>query len=114
MCEVVHQAEKIQEALVRVLTEGTDLKSLSIEHRLRLADELRKGLPPESQRMTFRYIIFGLCIVAIFPPVIYAILAPWLDQAHAQFISPVLQLSSTAIGALAAYLTGRRSGSTPG
>jgi hypothetical protein len=104
-----------QQALIRVLTEGTDLTTLPVIERKKLADELRKGLPPESQRMTFRWIVWGLCAAAILPSAIVALalVIPWqTPNTNTQLISPVLQVSATAVGALAAYLTGRRSDST--
>lgn len=107
-------SDTIEKAVARILSEFPDPDKVSIEERIRLADELRKSLPPESNRWTFRYIVGGVCLVAILPPIILAFVSPWLDQSNSQFVQAILQISATAVGALAAYLTGRRSTSTSG
>jgi hypothetical protein len=40
-----------QQAIVRVLTEGIDLQSLSVDERKKLADELRKGSAHETEKI---------------------------------------------------------------
>jgi hypothetical protein len=82
----------------------------SIEHRLKLIEELRKSLPTD--RWTFRWVIWGLGLVVVFPVVVICIkyfLAEGFDAANIP--QAVVSLASTALGALAAYLTPRRPGS---
>ncbi len=74
-------------------------------------DELRKSFPPESNKWTFRYIVGGVRLVALVPPVVLAAVSPFVAHESTQLASSIIQISSTALGALAAYLTGRRLGS---
>ncbi len=104
-------SEAIQQAIAKILTEIPNDCALTVEERIRVADELRKSLPPESNRWTFRYALWGVCLVAILPPIILAGVSPWIQEANSQIIASIIQISSTGVGALAAYMTARRSSS---
>lgn len=74
--------------------------SLDIGTKQVLLDEIRKLKPASENRWNFRYVIWALAIVALASP-----LTMLLTQATIEIPDGVLSLSSTAVGALAAFIT---------
>ena len=75
-------------------------KEVSMEDKKVLLDEIRKLKPASENRWNFRYIIWALAIVALVSP-----LTVLVHGYTASFPEGVLALSSTAVGALAAFIT---------
>ena len=97
--------EVIHEAIAKVALQ----ENVPVDERIRLIDEIRKALPPESNRLTFRWTILGMAAVAIAPPIGFSAMLPFYPKIDTTLVSSILQISSTALGALAVYVTGRRS-----
>lgn len=77
--------------------------SLTFQQKLEMFNEIRKLMPPSQNRWNFRYAILPLAITTLAVP-IYSLAALSLNI---QFDIPeaLLSLSSTALGAIAAFLT---------
>ncbi|MBQ4834854.1 MULTISPECIES: hypothetical protein [Pseudoalteromonas] len=76
---------------------------LDLEHKKVLLDEIRKLRPASENRWNFRWVIWALALVAIISPVASAIALIFSKEPNIS--EGVLALSSTAVGALAAYVT---------
>jgi len=75
-------------------------KNMDIETKKILLDEIRKLKPPGENKWNFRSIVIVLGIIALIAPLTV------LFHGYADTFPPgVLSLSSTAVGALAAFIT---------
>lgn len=74
-------------------------KELSLKDKKELLDEIRKLGPGNENRWNFRYVIWALALVALSSPVIQA----WWGSDDIP--QGLLTISSTAVGALAAFIT---------
>ena len=76
---------------------------MEMDDKLKYLDEVRKLKPPSENRWNFRYVIWAIALVAISSPLMFlafAVQGKEVDPPEA-----MLTLSSTAVGALAAYIT---------
>lgn len=82
---------------------------LSFDEKREILNDIRKIMPPDENRWNFRYVIFTLALIALSVPGV-AVWLIWLDRGDIP--QGLLSLGSTAVGALAAFLTPsiRRSG----
>ena len=78
--------------------------NLDFEQKKAMLNELRKLMPPHQNRWILRYIILALALVVLSIPV-YAFTLLRLDPPGAQFPEALLSIGSTALGALATFLT---------
>jgi hypothetical protein len=78
---------------------------LDANQKNQLIGQLRKALPTD--RWTFRYVIWGLIAVVIIPTLGVLILWAWNIETFDASKVPqgLISLASTALGALAAYIT---------
>jgi hypothetical protein len=80
--------------------------------KIKVIAELRKALPTD--RWTFRYVIWGLIVIVLIP--MAGVFAIWAIKANIDANSipqGLISLASTALGALAAYITPGSHQSTP-
>ena len=96
----------IEAALIDIARDS----GLTFDDKLTLLKELRRSLPPEANRHVFRYIVIGVCVIAALPPSLLAWDGLQLATISDQTLISVLQVSSAAVGALAAYFTSRNGG----
>lgn len=82
-------------ALYRSIIES----NLPLPDKLQYFDEIRKLRPASENRWNFRWVILALALVATLSPL--ALASGWVTTLP----EGVLGLSSTAVGALAAYVT---------
>lgn len=75
-------------------------KELDLEKKKELLDEIRKLKPASDNRWNFRYVIWALALVALSSPLVYVVHGEIKD-----FPEGLMALSSTAVGALAAFIT---------
>ena len=84
----------------------------TMDEKKQLIDELRKALP--SDRWTFRYVIWGLIAIVIIPTLgVFILWAVKGDLDASKIPQGLISLASTALGALAAYITPSSHQSTP-
>jgi hypothetical protein len=72
--------------------------------KIKIINELRKALPTD--RWTFRWVIWGLIVVVLVPAV--GVFLIWLFRGNVEINSlpqGLISLASTALGALAAFIT---------
>jgi hypothetical protein len=69
----------------------------------KLLNEVRKLLPAEGNRWNFRYVIFTLALVALSVPVVAGVLL--CRGKEIDLPEGLLALASTAVGALAAFVS---------
>ncbi|EKE67526.1 hypothetical protein [Gallaecimonas xiamenensis] len=81
--------------------------SLSFREKKEMLDEVRKAMPPDQNRWNFRYALLPLALTALSTPV-YVLVALCLDRSLVTVPDVLLSLSSMALGAIAAFLTGYR------
>ncbi len=81
----------------------TDNKETSIEEKQILLDEIRKLKPASDNRWNFRYVIWSLALVALASPLILISLA--IRGEVVSIPEGIMALSSTSVGALAAFVT---------
>lgn len=79
-------------------------KDTSLKEKKALLNEIRKLLPASENRWNFRWVMFGLSLVALSAPLIY-ILGNKFGFAPGDIPEGLLALSSTSVGALAAFIT---------
>lgn len=91
--------DRIYEAIEKVAT-ATDIP---VADKIRLIDELRKGMPVINDRWTIRYIVLGLIFVAVTPILFFSFAAVF--GAATSIPDSIVAITSAAIGALTTYLT---------
>lgn len=91
--------------LIELHKKVLDDNSLNFEQKKEMLDEIRKMIPPDQNRWNFRYAIMPLAVIALATPA-YALIAAIRHTSPIDIPEALLSLSSTAIGALAAFLTG--------
>ncbi|TYC62197.1 hypothetical protein ETQ85_01190 [Zoogloea oleivorans] len=102
------------DAELRLLFKDVLDSSLDIQDKKILMNELRKSAPPDENRWNFRIVVWTLAIVAISIPG-YVLWTTSIGLGGSAGIpreikipEGLLSLGSTAIGALAAFLTSQR------
>lgn len=96
--------ESDQLKLHKMVLEDT---TLSFEQKKEMLNEIRKIMPADQNRWNFRYAILPLAITALSAPA-YTLIALICDKPNTETPEVLLTLSSTALGAIAAFLTGYR------
>jgi hypothetical protein len=99
---------KIDDAMYNVATD----RQMSASEKLQVIRELQKALPTD--RWTLRYIVVGLVALVILPVLFIIGFACWVylrtgQVAGTEIPQSLVSLASTALGALAAYITRPRS-----
>ena len=85
---------------IKILEDG----SLNFDEKIKMLNEVRKIIPPDQNRWNFRYAILPLVFVALTTPV-YAFFSLCCENPKVDIPAELLSLSSTALGAIAAFLT---------
>jgi hypothetical protein len=91
--------DRIYEAIEKVAT----APDIPVSDKVRLIDELRKGMPVINDRWTVRYIIWGLIFIAAVPILFFSVAA--VRGTSISMPEPIVAIMSAAVGALATYLT---------
>jgi hypothetical protein len=84
-----------------------DDQTLNFKQKRQMLNEVRKVMSPEQNRWNFRYVILPLALVAL-SVLIYAVVLLGFRGAGPSFPeipAPLLSVGSTAVGALAGFLT---------
>lgn len=90
--------------LFKLHTKILEDSSLTFEQKKEMFNEIRKIMPPSQNRWHFRYAILPLAIVALSVPA-YAFIMMFYTNQSASIPDALLSLGSTALGAIAAFLT---------
>lgn len=84
--------------VVKIYRDIIEDEKLELEQKKELLSEVRKIISPDENRWNFRFVIWTLALVALSVPV-------WAMWKSADIPQALLSLSSTAVGALAGFLS---------
>lgn len=76
---------------------------IPVADKVKLIDELRKGMPAINDRWTVRYIVLGLIAIAVTPILFFS--AGAVFGTASSLPDSIVAITSAAIGALTTYLT---------
>ncbi len=85
---------------------------IPVADKVKLIDELRKGMPAINDRWTVRYIVLGLIAIAVIPIAFFSLGTVFFKTDSVP--DSIVAITSAAIGALATYLTPLRRGEDNG
>jgi L-asparagine transporter-like permease len=77
----------------------------TIKEKKELLNEIRKLVPGNQNRWNFRWVIWALAAIAIVSPLTF--IGTYFNLTDPKVPDAVIALSSTAVGALAAYITSK-------
>nr|WP_320189843.1 hypothetical protein [uncultured Desulfobacter sp.] len=97
------EMETQETELIQLYKEIIENERFNIQEKTKLLDEVRKIKHPQQNRWNYWYVIFALALISFSTPIAYALKI--LTGQEATIPEGLLSLSSTAVGALAGFLT---------
>ncbi|MFT5757714.1 MAG: hypothetical protein ACI9LM_002450 [Alteromonadaceae bacterium] len=101
---MVNANSQMDNDIVELCRQIVSDKETSLKEKKALLNEIRKLLPASENRWNFRWVMFGLGLVALSAPLIY-IFGNIFCFSSGNIPEGLLALSSTSVGALAAFIT---------